>query len=354
MLQSTNQLFQNIFNQLPEPCLVLSPNAPDFSIVAANEAYIAATGFSLERLTNRSLWILFTENTASANIRDVFEQGLNDALMHKSEIKLPVFRYDLAATDTDRAKPRWWQVDINPIVDMLGEVTCLLCTTRNMTIHVQDQIEILRGNDLEAAMIVRQQESDEYIQRMEGQLNDANQNTEAAVALRTKELSDSEYELSRIMAVTPVGLCIVKGADFVITEVNGPMLDLWGRKRSAIIGQPLFDVISELKEQQLPAMLEKVVADKQMTFVPAQPVLVIRPDGKTVKKFVDFSYDPLFDVAGIVNGVLITVNDVTKLINAQHVLQNRQEELETMNEELTAANEELQRINQDFNTRNEA
>lgn len=352
MLHSTDILFRALFDQLPEPRLIIKANAPDFTIVAVNKAYVAATGFTFEELSGQSLWKLFGSNTASTNVRAIFEQGLNDALQHKAEIKLPIFRFDLSATATERSKPRWWQVDITPVNDENGDVTYLLCTTRNVTIHVEDQMEILRGSQNQAAMLVRQQESDEQIHTLQGQLNNANDVTETQVAQRTQELTDSEYELNRVLAVTPVGLCVLKGDNFSIKTANKPMLALWGCKQEDVIGRPLLEVFPELQGQPFPALLQKVMGDKKMLTLSAQPVLIVHGDRKPVKIFVDFSYDPLFDTAGNVEGVLVTVNDVTEIIKAQQLLQNRQEELETMNEELNAANDELQRINNELNAIN--
>lgn len=341
-----------LFNQLPEPRLVIKPNAPDFTIVTVNVAYAVATGYAAQDLAGQSLWKVFGSNTASSNVKEIFEQGLNDVLLHKTEMKLPIFRYDISATSASRLKPRWWQVDISPVNDDNGDIAYLLCTTRNVTIHVEDQMQILRGSQEQAAMLINQQDRDEQIKILQGQLVEATENTEEQVNRRTQNLSDSEYELSRLFAVTPVGLCILKGSQFVIQKANKPMLALWGRKQQDVTGRPLLEVFPELKGQPFPALLEKVVADKKMLTLTAQPILIVQGDGKPVKIFVDFSYDPLFNTAGNVEGVLVTFNDVTESVDAQQILQNRQEELETLNEELNAANEELMRINQELNILN--
>ncbi|MBE7178560.1 MAG: PAS domain S-box protein, partial [Mucilaginibacter polytrichastri] len=87
--------------------------------------------------------------------------------------------------------------------------------------------------------------------------------------------------------------------------------------------------------------------------IPEIPVTVVMPDGKANNIYVDFSYDPLYDTSGNVDGILVTVNEITELVQARIELQSRQEELETMNEEIASVNEEYAAINEELTTTNE-
>lgn len=325
-MQATELLFQTIFDQLTEPRVVVKPNAPNFTIVFANRAYLAATGGTAESLNGLTLWQLFKRDVASANGRVVFEAGLNDAVRHRAPVKLPIFRFDTAAAMGGRPVPQWWQVDISPVASTDGELIYLICTTRNVTLHVQDKTAILKHEHENAALLIRQQEQTEEAERIEQ---------------RGVAVTESEYRLNRIVSTTPVGLAIIKGAEQVIETVNDPLLKLWGRKLDAVLGRKLLDVLPELLDQPFFHALLEVYNNAKSIRQERQPAVIAAPEGETRHVFVDLSYDPLFDTGGKVDAILMTVNDVTAMVHAQQLLQDREEELETMNEELTATNEEL-------------
>ena len=353
MHHSADPLFLAIFDQMAEPGIVVKPNTPDFTIVTFNKAYANATGYLPEDLADGSLWEFFKSDTASTNVRKVFEEGLNDALRHQTEIRLPIFRLDIAGTSLAKAKPRWWQVDILPVMGTDGDVTYLACTTRNVTLHIEDQTSILTSNQNEAAMLVRQQESEERAGGLQESLDTANRDMEENITERIRSSSESEYRLKRVIAATPSGLSIIKRKDLLIETVNQPLLTLWGRKAADIINKPLLEVFPEMAGQPFSELLLQVLDQKSTMTLTAQPLIIIRADGTPVTRHADISFDPLFDVNGMVDAVLVTVSDVTEMIKAQSLLQNRNEELEAMNEEMAASNEEIQSINEEYEASNE-
>jgi PAS domain S-box-containing protein len=354
----TDLLFRTLFDQLPEPRIILRPDSPDFTVVIVNRAYAEATKYTPEQLTGRSFWELFKADAAGSSSAETFRQGLADVLRHRTHIKLPIFRFDVLVAG--KASPRWWQVEILPVMDERGEITYLSCTTHNVTIHIQDQAAILQGRHSEAAMLVQQQHAERELTEAEKALRESQddlaavrRHTDEQVSFRTKELSDSEYRLKRIIANTPAGLCILKGDDFIIDVINQPLLNIWGRKADDVIGKPLLTVVPEFIGQPFPKLLKQVLRTGKKVTMPEEAVIILQPDGTPKDAFADFSYDPLFDVNQQVEAVLVTVNEITEMVKARKLLQDRQDELEAMNEEMTAANEELQAMNEELTTASE-
>src|SRR4051812_10329068 len=62
--------FRALFEAIPTPCLVLLPDVPRYTIVAATDAYVRATNVSRDELLGRGLFELFagdrTDPAASA------------------------------------------------------------------------------------------------------------------------------------------------------------------------------------------------------------------------------------------------------------------------------------------------
>ncbi|OKS86241.1 ATP-binding protein [Mucilaginibacter polytrichastri] len=329
MQHFNDPLFRIIFDQLAEPRLILKPYNADFIIVAANAAYLAATGYELADLSGKSIWNFFKVDAAGHHTVKIFQTGLNDVLEYKSALKLPIFRFDTLHA------PRWWQVEILPVMDEVGQIAYLTCTTYNVTIQVEDEATIKSGK---AAMLVQQQT----------EITTAEQ-----VAFRTQELTDSEYRLSRIVSATPCGLCILKGENFIIDIINGPLLTLWGRTEKDILNQPLLKVFPELEGQPFQTFLIRVRETSHTVTMKEQSVVIIGVDGKPKYIYADFSYDPLFDVDLNVEAVLVTYSEVTSFVHARNLLEDREQVLEAMNEEMNAANEELQAMNEEMTVTNE-
>lgn len=61
-LHASEERYQSLFAASPVPFMVLAPNAPDFTITAANEAYLAATLTTRQSLIGRRLFDVFTDD----------------------------------------------------------------------------------------------------------------------------------------------------------------------------------------------------------------------------------------------------------------------------------------------------
>ncbi|WP_316810088.1 PAS domain-containing protein [Pedobacter heparinus] len=163
-----------------------------------------------------------------------------------------------------------------------------------------------------------------------------------------KEVEESAHQLKRMVMTTPIGLTILKGKEMRIEIANQQMLEIWGRTEEAVVDKNLTDVFPELADQPFPALLRNIFDTGERVASPAAKATIALPDGTAKEIYVDFSYDPLFDLEGKVEAILASVNEVTELTEGKKMLQQRQEELETLNEEFLAANEELVATNDEL------
>lgn len=89
--------FGPTYNAFPAPLLILSPDWPAFTIVAANDAYLSATMTAREDILGRPLFEVFPDNpadplaTGSRNLRASLER----VLASRAPNTMPVQRYDI-------------------------------------------------------------------------------------------------------------------------------------------------------------------------------------------------------------------------------------------------------------------
>ena len=92
--------FRSLFDATPSPYLIL---APDFTIVAVNEAYLQATRRSRAELLGRALFEVFPDNphdaeaTGVANLRD----SLLRVLRERRADAMGIQQYDIAVAGPD-------------------------------------------------------------------------------------------------------------------------------------------------------------------------------------------------------------------------------------------------------------
>lgn len=188
-------------------------------------------------------------------------------------------------------------------------------------------------------------------------VKDAEGNTQSIMVVATdvsdqvqarKVIEESAHQLQRMVMTTPIGLTILKGPELGIEIANVQMLQIWGRTSQEVLGKNLTDVFPELVDQPFPEMLRQIFETGERIAKPASKAKISLTNGSEKEIYVDFSYDPLFDMDGKVEAILASVTDVTDLIESKQILQQRQEELEALNEEFQAANEELVVTNEEL------
>ncbi len=169
-----------------------------------------------------------------------------------------------------------------------------------------------------------------------------------------RKLEYDEYRLNQMVVTAPMGMCILKGRELLVEIANQPMLDMWSRERSEIIGKPILSVLPELLEQPFPDMLEKVFQSGKGLAVPEIMVMNIdKITGHHRQRYVNFTYEPLFNLEGKVESVMVTVINITETVHHRIELEEKENLLQEMNEELAATNEELAAANEEMTVSNE-
>ena len=137
--------YQNIFNVLPLPCLLLEPKDGYFFIRDANESYSEVTGKTKENLIGMIIPDVFPENPEQlGNNWKKIHVSLNKVLLTGKLDRIDNLRYDLLIPDLNEFVERFWQVENIPIKDQTsGNVNYILYIAVDKTLEVLEKRKIL-------------------------------------------------------------------------------------------------------------------------------------------------------------------------------------------------------------------
>jgi signal transduction histidine kinase/CheY-like chemotaxis protein/PAS domain-containing protein len=121
------QLYRALFANAPTPFLLLAPDAPRFTVVDVNEAYLAATMTTREGIVGRGLFDAFPDNPddpAATGVRNL-RASLERALSSGRTDAMPRQKYDIARPD-GVFEERWWDPYNTPVLSPDGSVAAII------------------------------------------------------------------------------------------------------------------------------------------------------------------------------------------------------------------------------------
>lgn len=122
--------FQNIFQSTPDCYLILLPDAPRFTIVAVNDAYLHATNTIREKILGKPLFEVFPDNPKDLHATGVRNLGksLATVIATKADHFMAIQKYDIRRPDenTTDFEERYWLPHNSPVFDAQGEITYII------------------------------------------------------------------------------------------------------------------------------------------------------------------------------------------------------------------------------------
>lgn len=167
-----------------------------------------------------------------------------------------------------------------------------------------------------------------------------------AEVLAKKGLEESEANLRNMISQAPVAICILWGSEYIFGDINPMMETMLGRTARQLEGRHIFDAMPELKKTGLEPILEKAwngerfVSDEQEFHLPRK---------ESVETFyIKYIYEPLRDMTGEVQGIMVVASDVTQEVIArrkiEEIVASRTQELAEAVESLRQSNAELEQF----------
>jgi PAS domain S-box-containing protein len=369
---SQDPFFHAFFNA-STPRLILQANLPDFTICSYNQAYSELTHSTERDLTGLPLFQVFDPKNAGGNGAEILLDVLKQAVEKMAIVNTGHFQYDIPTADQKCCESNWWQLEITPVLGDTDTVTHLMVTTNNVNHLVlaeaaladRDKTEQGLNEELEkrneelsalneelSALNEELSASNEELRQSEESLQQINTDLEDIVAERVKALKESETTLRNLVSTVHHPLMLLKGKEWIVEIANQQLVELWNRSLTQVLGKKLMDILPEIVDQPFPKLLQQVY-DTGIGYGQEEEILVVNtPEGR-LEKYISFYYDPMFDSAGQVSGIIVAAEDITSKVQARLALEQAFRKEQELNEEITAMNEELSSSNEELLATNE-
>ena len=286
------------FEASPNAYLVLDRR---LHIVAANHAYLLATGRELADIVGRWALEAFptdpeTERQAIASFERVIATGQPDTMA--------LLRFDIPRPESDGGgfEKRFWSLIHSPVVDEDGEVAFIVQ-------HALDVTELERLREEAAAPPGGQPSGLKPAHA--GIFDRAN-----SVHRANLDLKAESERLRLLFQNAPGSICALSGPDHVFEFANDAYLRLIGGRNP--IGKPVREALPEIAGQGFLELLNTVYATGEPfvgTAVPAE--LNSGPEGATERRLLDFVFQPIRSAADEVIGIFVQGQDATERVRAE-------------------------------------
>lgn len=284
--------FDHIFQLLPHPNLILLPDAPKFTIVAVNDAYLEAVNSTEKDLIGKGIFEAFPENPEDRISKGVekLKNSLHFVISKKESDKMPLQKYDIPIRGTSKFKIKYANVWNIPLTDDTNNITHILHSIEDVTDKKQLELSL----DIE-----RQRFNDLYFQ-------------------------------------APSCMGILKGPDHVYELANPLYLELIGVED--VIGKTVKDVLPELEKQGILKFLDTVYETGE-TFSANEMLVQFdhHRNGELVDTYLNFIYQANRNEEGIIDGILFFASDVTELVLARKKIEESKKRYKELIENLPIA-----------------
>ena len=116
--------YQEIFNCSPSAMLILKADAPHYTVLDVNEAYLQSTHSKRELLIGKPLFSVFPSNPSPETIENIERAtfSFEEAIRTKKPHTISNYRYDILKHNTNEFEERYWTTTNTPTLNEKGEV----------------------------------------------------------------------------------------------------------------------------------------------------------------------------------------------------------------------------------------
>jgi PAS domain S-box-containing protein len=279
--------FDQVFQLLPTPTVLLLPDAPKFTIVAVNNAYLGAVNFPEEDLIGKGIFEAFPENKVSNGVENL-KNSLKRVIVKQDPHRMPLQKYDIPICGTTKFKVKYANVQNIPVKNANNSITHILHSVEDVT---------------------------------------DKKNLEIAFETERQRFSDLYLQASSCMG-------ILKGPNHVYEIANPTYLQLINKKN--IIGKSYKELRPESAE--FIEILNQVYKTGISFSAKEKPVKLDKEDnGEIIDIYVDTLLQPHKDNTGKTDGIFFFFIDVTEKVKSRKKIEESEKRYRELIENLPVA-----------------
>ena len=279
--------YKATFNKISSAILLINIDAPLYTILDVNDAYLRATNSTREALVGKSVFGAFPANPSDEEAKNIKMTifSFEEAIRTKKTHTMSDYRYDIPIRGTNDFEERYWTTSNTPVLDEHENVSYLIHSPANVT-------ELIKLREKEIASV--------------------------------EALKNHRQQLYSTFMQAPVGIAIFRGPEFIVDLINPTLCEIYGKTIEEMLGRPIFDVLVHVRGQGFDQLLERV----RVTEIPfkgqAFPASLQRK-GKLETVYFDFVYEPYREVDGTISGVIAVATEVTEQVTAKQLIEEAEE-----------------------------
>lgn len=160
--------FKLIFDALPGCYLILKADAPDYTIITANDAYLTVTSSSLS-IIGKGIFEVFPDSPANDNSSGAenLKRSLLEAINTGNIQHMPVQRYDTIIRNSANFEKKYWKPVNIPVKDRNGNIEYLIHHVQDVTTAMMADMTIQKQDALTQKLIIDAIHTTREIERME-------------------------------------------------------------------------------------------------------------------------------------------------------------------------------------------
>jgi PAS domain S-box-containing protein len=305
--------FAALFQASPYPYLLI---APDFFIISANPAYLAATERTAEDLVGKNIFDAFPANPSDpdgTNLEEV-RKSIESVIITRKPHTSTLLRYAIPRVTPKGTvfEDRYWSAIHSPVFNDQGDVDFIAQNAIDVT-------ELYRGHGL-----LLPHAPDYDLNLVPESTGIDRPEIHPAVA---RILNVERAQLQSLFNLAPGFVAVLIGKNHVFQMVNDAYSQLVGHRN--VIGKSLWEALPEVVDQGFEAIMDSVLESGQPLVLRSQKVSLQRtPNGPLEDRYLDLLYHPIRSVEGKVNGILAQGYDITEMRETNRRLAEQIQELE--------------------------
>ncbi|MBD1920355.1 PAS domain-containing protein [Microcoleus sp. FACHB-831] len=256
--------FKTLFESAPGLYLVLTP---DFTIVAASDAYLRATMTKREEIMGRQVFDAFPDNPEDPNAKGVsnLRNSLKRVLQNRASDTMAIQKYDIRRPESEGGgfEERYWSVVNSPVFGADNQVAYIFNYVEDISEFIrlkQQEIEQQKLNEKLQSRAV-QMEAEIYLRLQE--LQEVNLRLLAANEELAKARDQAQEEQERSISILESinDAFVALDNQWRITYINREAARLTGKKPEEFIGKTHWEVWPWSVGQRVEQEYRRAIAD---------------------------------------------------------------------------------------------